>query len=71
MVDYVFDQIRKVNFAAIGAVGLILLLWMTTDVLAQVERSFNRVWGVTKDRPFWRRTADYFTLLVILPVLIL
>jgi membrane protein len=71
VVDYVFDQIRKVNFAAIGAVGLILLLWMTTDVLAQVERSFNRVWGVTKDRPFWRRTADYFTLLVILPVLIL
>jgi len=70
-VDYVFAQIGTMNFAAIGAVGLILLLWMTTDVLAQVERSFNRVWGVTKGRPFWRRTADYFTLLVILPVLIL
>jgi membrane protein len=71
LVDYAFDRIELINFAAIGWVGLMFLIWIAIDVLAQIETSFNRVWGVTVGRTLWRRTADYFTLLLILPILVL
>jgi membrane protein len=71
LVDYAFDRIRSINFAAVGWVGLIFLIWIAVDVLGQIEASFNRVWGVTVGRTLWRRTADYFTLLLVLPLLVL
>jgi membrane protein len=71
VVEFVFDRIAQLNFGAIGAVGLMFFIWIAIDVLSQIEMSFNRVWGVTVNRRLWRRIADYFTLLLVLPLLIL
>lgn len=71
VVEFAFDRIGHLNFGAIGAIGLIFFIWIAIDVLSQIEMSFNRVWGVTVNRRLWRRIADYFTLLLVLPLLIL
>lgn len=68
--DAGFRQVEKINFAALGGMGLILLLWMVVAVLGNVEDSFNTVWGVVKGRPIIRKITDYLFMVIVLPFLI-
>ncbi|HAS82496.1 MAG TPA: hypothetical protein DCS43_07455 [Verrucomicrobia bacterium] len=70
LVEKGFEKVENINFARLGTVGLILLIWMVIEVLGRVERSFNRVWGITIGRSVWRRFTDYLSVLLILPILI-
>ncbi len=70
LVEKGFDKVDNINFAKLGTVGLVLLIWMVIEVLGRVERSFNRVWGIAVGRTVWRRFTDYLSVLLILPVLI-
>ncbi len=70
MVEAAFDRVDQINFARLGTLGLILLIWMVIEVLGRVERSFNRVWGIARGRNIYRRFTDYLSVLLILPVLI-
>jgi len=70
IVEQGFEKVDNINFAKLGTVGLILLIWMVISVLGRVESSFNRVWGVTSGRTLWRCFTDYLSVLLILPVLI-
>ncbi len=70
LVERGFERVEEINFARLGTVGLILLIWMVIEVLGRIERSFNRVWGIKRRRTVWRRFTDYISVLVILPVLV-
>lgn len=70
MVDAGFDQVEKINFATLGGIGLILLLWMAIAVLGRVESSFNRVWGVAVGRSMWRKCTDYTWVVIVMPFLV-
>lgn len=70
MVDAGFDQVEKINFATLGGIGLILLLWMSIAVLGRVESSFNRVWGVSVGRSMWRKCTDYTWVVIVMPFLV-
>jgi len=70
IVEQGFEKVDNINFAKLGTVGLVLLIWMVISVLGRVERSFNRVWGIGVGRSVWRRFTDYLSVLLILPVLI-
>ncbi|MCE9613048.1 MAG: YihY family inner membrane protein [Lentisphaerae bacterium] len=71
LVETGFEKMGNVNFGALGGVGLAVLIWMVIAVLGQVESSFNGVWGVTVQRPLWRKFTDYISILFILPLLLL
>ena len=64
-----FDKVENVSFAALGGIGLALLLWMVISVMSRVEAAFNRVWGVTTGRPLLRRFTDYLSVVIVLPFL--
>jgi membrane protein len=67
--DAVIDQVSHISIRAIGAIGLILLIWMAVQGLSRAEFAFNKVWGVTSSRATWRKFSDYLTLLVVVPFL--
>lgn len=71
LVDSAFQCVESVSFAALGGLGLVCLVLMVVQVLAQVESSFNRVWGVPVGRSLWRRFTDYLSVLFIVPFLLL
>lgn len=70
LVERGFEKVENISFAALGGVGLIVLLWMVIDVLGRVEASFNRVWGISSGRSVWRRFTDYLSVVLILPFLV-
>ena len=70
MVSQIFDYVNRINFTALGGIGLALLLWTVVMVLGKVEFSFNKVWGIKTERPVHRKFFDYLGVLIVLPVLI-
>jgi membrane protein len=60
----------RVSGGLVGSVGLALLAWTLVGTIKKVEDSFNFVWHVEQPRSFARRLAEYTTLLIAGPVLV-
>jgi membrane protein len=67
---------RVIKFAArmssgvVGSVGFALLAWTLLGTIKRVEDSFNFLWHVDHRRSFARRIAEYLSLLVVGPLLL-
>src|SRR5580692_2460890 len=60
----------RVSSGVVGSVGLALLAWTLIGTIKKVEDSFNFLWHVEQPRSFARRIAEYTTLLIAGPVLL-
>ena len=60
----------RVSSGIVGSVGLALLAWTLVGTIKKVEDSFNFLWHVDQPRSFARRLAEYTTLLIAGPVLL-
>jgi membrane protein len=61
---------NRVSSGLIGSVGLALLAWTLVGTIKKVEDSFNFLWHVEQPRSLARRLAEYTTLLIAGPVLV-
>ncbi|MBI5883461.1 MAG: YihY/virulence factor BrkB family protein [Elusimicrobia bacterium] len=55
----------------IAGIGVAVLFWTVVKVLGNIEASFNDIWGVRKPRTLMRRLADYLSIMLICPVLLI
>ncbi len=53
----------------IAGIGLIVLLWSVLKVFSNIESSFNAVWHIRKSRSWFRKFSDYFSLMLIAPII--
>ena len=51
-------------------IGLIMLLWTVLNLINSIEITFNRIWQVKKARTMYRKITDYFSMFLLLPILI-
>lgn len=63
-----FDRIVAYDVQAMGAAGVLILLWTVISTLSMVENSLNELWEIPKSRPFARRMAIYAAMALVLPV---
>ena len=52
-------------------VGLIMLFYTVLLLTYNMEQTFNSIWQVKKQRTLYRKITDYFSMLLLLPLLIL
>ena len=64
-----FERIEKFDISTLGWIGFGFLLWTVISTLGTVETSFNRIWGVPKPRPVWKRAYMYLLIMIALPVM--
>ncbi len=67
-IDRLFDYVDNTNFAALGTFGVAGMFFSVILVLGHIEAAMNSIWKVSAGRPFLRKIADYFTLLLLLPL---
>lgn len=60
--------LQQFDGGALAAVGLLILLYAVAMLLANMEKSFNEIWQVSKGRPLSRKFADYFAMIFIAPL---
>ena len=66
----ILDIVTRTNFFALGWIALIIFIMTAVFLLSNIERSFNRVWGVDKERNIFRQITNYTCVLVFVPLLI-
>lgn len=67
MVDSYLSHTKSGIFIGIG---LIMLLWTVINLVSNIEITFNRIWEVKKGRSLYRKITDYFSMFLLLPILI-
>ena len=64
------NDLQNVSFKSIGIVGVLLFIYAATGLLATIERSFNQIYGVSSNRPWYVRLPMYYTVITLGPLLI-
>lgn len=59
------DRLLEIPFRAIGAVGLITLIYAAISMLTEIERAFNHVYRATAGRSWPRRITQYWSILTL------
>ena len=71
IIDFAQSLLANTKGGAIAGVGIVVLFWTIIKVLGNIESSFNDIWGVKIARTFGRKLADYLSIMLICPVLII
>ncbi|MBI5186811.1 MAG: YihY/virulence factor BrkB family protein [Nitrospinae bacterium] len=71
VVPKIIEYVNKTDVKPLGSIGLVVLVFSALNVLGKIEQSFNKVWGVTQARTFFRRFSDYLSVLTIGPILLI
>jgi len=67
----VIATVESADFKALGTIGLLLALLTSLKLMTNVEVTFNHIWGIKYNRTFARRFADYLSIIVTVPLLVL
>ncbi len=70
IVTQVVGYIDKTNAKALGAVGLASLLVTAVSLIGNIEVALNRIWGVQHTRSIGRKFADYLSVMLTCPILV-
>ena len=65
------SNVMESSAGGIGGFAAMILIYTVVKVMGNIERSFNRVFGVTSFRPFLRKLTDYVSTLLLVPFCIL
>ena len=69
IVERLLNYVEHTDVRALGTVGLLFLIYSAVSLLGRIEISFNKIWGVKHNRPLVRKFADYLSVLLIFPLL--
>ncbi len=71
VVDRILQYIANTNVKTLGWIGVATLLVTVFTTVGNVERAFNTIWAVKKGRTSWRKFTDFFSIIVICPIIVL
>jgi membrane protein len=71
IIGFAQSLLENTKGGAIAGVGIVVLFWTVIKVLGNIEKSFNDIWGVKTPRAMGRKLADYLSVMMICPVLLI
>jgi len=71
IIGFAQSLLENTKGGTIAGVGIVVLFWTIIKVLGNIESSFNDIWGVKTPRALGRKLADYLSVMLICPVLII
>ncbi|MCK5069385.1 MAG: YihY/virulence factor BrkB family protein, partial [Desulfocapsa sp.] len=66
--DQIFKYVDNTDFATLGTIGVLGVLFSAILVLSNIELSMNTIWHVTSGRSLLRKVSDYLTFLILMPL---
>lgn len=70
ILSFVDSYLSQTKSGVFIGVGLVMLLWTVTNLITNIEITFNRIWQIKKARSVYRKITDYFSMLLLMPILI-
>lgn len=69
IIEFANNLLMRTKGGLIASVGFVVLLWAVMKVFGNIERAFNHIWEVRKQRSLARKFSDYITVVFIAPIL--
>ena len=69
--SFVDSYLSQTQGGVFLGVGLIALFWTFISLVDNMESIFNDIWYVKKNRSPYRKVTDYFSMLILMPILII
>ncbi len=69
-IELIVSYIDNTSFAGLGVIGGSILFMTFVSVMTNIEGSFNAIWDDASPRTFARRITDYFSVLLVAPILL-
>jgi membrane protein len=69
VVKSIIGYIDNTNVKTLGWMGVAFLLVTVFSMVSSVEQAFNTIWGVKRGRSAWRKFTDFFSVILIMPVI--
>lgn len=70
-VTQMMQMVDSINVSALGGIGAGFFILTAILMLANIEKSFNKVWHVEKNRSLSRQLTSYTSVLVLVPALLI
>jgi membrane protein len=70
LLQFVDSYLAQAKSGVFIGIGLVLLLWTVLNLTGNIEYAFNKIWQVNKPRSMYRKITDYFSMFLLLPILI-
>ena len=70
ILQFVNSYLAQTKNGIFIGVGLILLFWTVVNLVNNMETTFNHIWQVQKARNMFRKITDYFSMLLLIPILL-
>ncbi len=71
IIAFAQSMLENTKGGAIAGVGIAVLFWTVVKVLGNIEAAFNDIWGVKTARTMGRKFADYMSVMMICPILLI
>ncbi len=65
------NQVQQINIAAIGWVGLLVVVYSAIGLMVTIEKSFNIIYRAPEGRSWWNRLYIYWAVLTLAPIAII
>lgn len=70
ILKFVNSTIAETKNGIFIGIGLVMLFWSVLVLINNMEITFNQIWQVKKARSVYRKTTDYLSMLLLMPILI-
>lgn len=70
ILQFVNSYLSQTRSGVFIGIGLVMLLWSVLNLINNMEITFNRIWQVKKARSMYRKITDYFSMLLLIPILL-
>ena len=70
VLEFIDSYLEHTHGGVFLGVGLLILLYTVVMLTSNIETAFNTIWHVRSSRNIYRRTIDYVTVFLILPLMI-
>ena len=71
IIDFSNNLLQNTGGGLIAGIGVIVLFYSVLKVFGHIEHSFNDIWQIKTARPYARKFADYLSMMLIAPVLLI
>jgi len=71
IINFSHTLLENTKGGLVAGAGVALLFWTFIHVLGTIESSFNDIWGIKRMRSFGRRFADYLSVMLVCPILLI
>lgn len=69
VIEFANNMLMRTRGGIVASVGFLVLFWSVIKVFGNVEKAFNNIWEIKKQRSLARKFSDYVTVVVVAPIL--